>query len=57
MRYPQFLVDTYETEIEKVLGVWAMFEDEDLKKRPIRRTSGGGASTSMEAAGFGPEDG
>lgn len=32
MRY-QFLVDTYATEIEKVLGVWAMFEDEDLKNR------------------------
>ncbi len=33
LRY-QFLVDTYETEIEKVLGVWAMFEDVDFKKRP-----------------------
>lgn len=33
MRY-QFLIDTYETEIEKVLGVWAMFEDEDLERRP-----------------------
>ncbi len=33
MRY-QFLVDTYETEIEKVLSVWATFDDEDLSKRP-----------------------
>ncbi len=33
VRY-EFLVDTYETEIQKVLGVWAMFEDEDLKTRP-----------------------
>lgn len=35
MRY-QFLIDTYATEIEKVLGVWAMFEDDDLPKRPHR---------------------
>jgi uncharacterized damage-inducible protein DinB len=33
MRY-QFLVDTYETEVAKVLGVWAMFDDADLKVRP-----------------------
>jgi len=33
MRY-QFLIDTYETEILKVLGVWSMFEDEDLPLRP-----------------------
>ena len=33
MRY-QFLIDTYATEIEKVLGVWAMFEDADLESRP-----------------------
>lgn len=33
MRY-QFLVDTYRTEIEKVLSVWAMFEDADLGARP-----------------------
>ncbi len=26
----QFLIDTYQTEIEKVLSVWAMFGDEDL---------------------------
>lgn len=32
MRY-QFLIDTYRTEIEKVLGVWTMFEDEDLRTR------------------------
>ncbi len=33
MRY-QFLIDTYETEIEKVLSVWATFDDEDLPVRP-----------------------
>lgn len=33
MRY-QFLIDTYETEIEKVLSMWAMFDDEDLAVRP-----------------------
>ena len=33
MRY-QFLIDTYRTEIEKTLGVWAMFEDEDMDRRP-----------------------
>ena len=33
MRY-QFLIDTYRTEIEKVLSVWAMFDDDDLQKRP-----------------------
>jgi len=33
MRY-QFLVDTYETERLKVLGVWSMFEDADLPIRP-----------------------
>lgn len=33
MRY-EFLIDTYRTEIEKVLGVWAMFEDSDLRVRP-----------------------
>jgi hypothetical protein len=26
MRY-QFLIDTYQTEIVKVLGVWSMFDD------------------------------
>ena len=30
----QFLVDTYETEILKVLSVWAMFSDDDLPRRP-----------------------
>ena len=29
-----FLVDTYETEVEKVLSVWAMFNDEDMFTRP-----------------------
>jgi len=33
MRY-QFLVDTYETEIVKVVSVWSMFQDEDLAVRP-----------------------
>lgn len=33
MRYA-FLVDTYETERLKVLGVWSMFEDADLPVRP-----------------------
>ena len=33
MRYG-FLVDTYETERLKVLGVWSMFRDEDLPFRP-----------------------
>jgi len=32
-----FLVDTYETEILKVLSVWAMFEDDDLPFRPHAR--------------------
>lgn len=30
----QFLVDTYETEILKVLSVWSSFQDEDLPARP-----------------------
>src|SRR4029453_12078654 len=30
----QFLIDTYETEILKVLSVWASFHDEDLEIRP-----------------------
>jgi uncharacterized damage-inducible protein DinB len=33
MRY-EFLIETYRTEIEKVLSVWAMFEDSDLRLRP-----------------------
>ncbi len=33
MRY-QFLIETYEAEIHKVLSTWAMFDDEDLPKRP-----------------------
>lgn len=32
MRY-QFLVGTYKTEIQKVLRVWAMFEEEDTSRR------------------------
>jgi uncharacterized damage-inducible protein DinB len=30
----QFLVDTYETEILKVLSVWSSFQDDDLAARP-----------------------
>ena len=33
MRY-QFLVDTYESELLKVVSVWSMFHDEDLPVRP-----------------------
>ncbi|HKC13933.1 MAG TPA: damage-inducible protein DinB, partial [Vicinamibacteria bacterium] len=33
MRYA-FLTETYQTERLKVLGVWAMFRDEDLSVRP-----------------------
>jgi len=33
MRY-QFLIDTYQTEIVKVLSVWSMFDDIDLRRRP-----------------------
>ena len=33
MRY-RFLVDTYATERLKVLGVWSMFQDDDLPRRP-----------------------
>jgi len=40
MRY-QFLVDTYETEIQKVLSTWAMFDDTDLSMRPHETDSRG----------------
>jgi uncharacterized damage-inducible protein DinB len=30
----QFLIDTYETEILKVLSVWSSFHDEDMETRP-----------------------
>jgi uncharacterized damage-inducible protein DinB len=33
MRY-QFLIDTYETEILKVLSVWSSFQDDDFSTRP-----------------------
>src|SRR5882672_4563546 len=33
MRY-EFLIETYETERIKVLGVWSEFRDEDLPVRP-----------------------
>jgi uncharacterized damage-inducible protein DinB len=42
MRY-RFLVETYETEILKVLGVWSMFEESDLAARP---DGGGGRGRS-----------
>lgn len=40
MRY-QFLIETYETEIQKVLSMWAMFEDGDLEVRPHASDSRG----------------
>lgn len=40
MRY-EFLIDTYRTESEKVLSVWAMFEDADLSFRPHPRDERG----------------
>ena len=30
----EFLTDTYRTEIQKVVSVWAMFDDEDIRQRP-----------------------
>ncbi len=33
MRYG-FLIETYETERIKVIGVWSMFQDDDLPRRP-----------------------
>jgi len=30
----EFLTDTYRTEIQKVVSVWAMFDDDDLPRRP-----------------------
>ena len=32
MRY-EFLTDTYRTESQKVVSVWAMFDDDDLRRR------------------------
>jgi len=40
VRY-QFLIDTYQTEIQKVLSMWAMFEDRDLEVRPHASDSRG----------------
>ncbi len=40
MRY-SFLIDTYETEIQKVLSVWSMFDDADLSVRPHSTDSRG----------------
>ena len=40
MRY-QFLIETYQTEIQKVLSMWAMFEDGDLEVRPHASDSRG----------------
>jgi uncharacterized damage-inducible protein DinB len=33
MRY-QFLIETYETELLKVVSTWSMFQDDDLPSRP-----------------------
>ena len=30
----QFLIDTYETELLKVVSAWSMFHDDDLPVRP-----------------------
>jgi uncharacterized damage-inducible protein DinB len=40
MQY-DFLVDTYETERLKVLGVWSMFDDRDMGVRPNREDKRG----------------
>jgi hypothetical protein len=32
-----FLIDTYRTEIDKVVSVWAMFDDADLATAPPHR--------------------
>ena len=40
MRY-QFVIDTYQTEIHKVLSMWAMFDDDDLATRPHATDSRG----------------
>jgi len=40
VRY-QFVIDTYQTEIQKVLSVWAMFDDDDLETRPNATDSRG----------------
>jgi len=40
VRY-QFVIETYETEIQKVLSMWAMFEDDDLEVRPHASDSRG----------------
>ena len=32
-----FLIDTYTTERQKILGAWAMFRDEDMSWRPAAR--------------------
>jgi len=40
VRY-QFIIETYETEIQKVLSMWAMFDDGDLEVRPHASDSRG----------------
>ncbi len=40
MRY-EFVIDTYRTEIQKVLSMWAMFDDDDLATRPNATDSRG----------------
>ncbi len=47
----QFLVDTYETVILKVLSVWSMFDDQDLTQRSHKdgvEKIGGQAPQSLE---------
>lgn len=41
MSHFDFLVDTYRTEIDKVVSVWAMFDDADLTVRPHSTDSRG----------------
>jgi len=40
VRY-EFVIDTYRTETQKVLGMWAMFDDDDLTTRPDATDSRG----------------
>ncbi len=40
MRY-EFVIDTYRTETQKVLSMWAMFDDDDLTTRPNATDSRG----------------
>jgi len=42
----EFLVDTYSSERVKVLSVWSMFRDADLRVRRTRPIRGGAACSS-----------